>query len=422
MLIRTTPGSLSSEIDAILQQDGAARAEVERRSTDARRHRRYNPRIETLPRLMTSLAQQNIEELRSDYQSFSRTMQCFLATCNEPAVECHQASRSNQLKHIREKGMVYWFDKFRNTYIGAGGPGVIDARHAAVPQPLKVGAKNATTFRGFCGTHDKELFAVADGDQLFNTRDQLLRLLYRAVSYETYWKRWDSSPTKQAIDRVMAGRVTAAMWPREYQHREDSTPDNREEDLVADTLLQQAKDRITCRELDKWMTWIEQKLENAERADVRAVDIRVKGRPFLVCSGLVSAAYDFAEDETLGDVDGVETEGIAIMTTWLHSTKEWSLLLIEAGGTGRRIEQYVRSLTARHAPAEWLERLTTWIMVSCGNIAMNPRWWAQIGDHNQMMSGVILQQHHGDGRGDLTARYWKEPFVGAADIEVCHYP
>ena len=191
---------------------------------------------------------------------------------------------------------------------------------------------------------------------------------------------------------------------------------------MANTLLQQAKDRITCRELDKWMIWIEQRLENAEKTGVRAIEIRVKSKPFLACSGLVSAAYDFAENKTVGDVDGVETEGIAIMTTWLHSTKEWSLLLIEVGGTRQRIEQYVKSLTTRYAQRKWLQRLTTWMMVSCGNVAMNPCWWAQMGDHNQMMSGIILQQHHGDGQSDLTREYWKEPFVAEADVEIRRYP
>lgn len=417
----TTPSHLAAEVENILRDDIAARAAVENRYLKTRRRRQYNPTIETAPRLVASLAEQNIDELRLDYKHFANTVKCSVAGCNERAVDCHQASRSNQLKHIRDKGMVWWFDKFRNGYIGAGGPQVIDARHAAVPQPSRVGAKKATTFRGFCGTHDRDIFALVDGDRLTNTRDQLLRLMYRAASYEAYWKRWDSSPTKQAVDRMTVDKIITAVWPGDGEGREGPVSEDRKKSIITNTLLQQARDRLICRALDKWLTWIELRLSKAEETDVRAIEFRVTGRPFLACSGLVSAVYDFAGSKTVDDIDPSGHEGIAVMTTWFHSAKEWSLLLIEAGATSRRIDQYVKSLKAMYDQSKWLERLTTWMMVSCGNVAMSPGWWRQIGDYNQMMSGVIFQQHHGDGRTDLTNEYWKDSFVGEPRIEMRYH-
>ena len=294
-----------------------------------------------------------------------------------------------------------------------------------MPQPSRVGAKNATTFKGFCETHDRNSFTLIDGNHLCNTKEQLSQLLHRTVSYEAYWKRWESSPTKQAIDRMMVDRIIAEHEPHEHwgtnRWNEAKTEDWVKE-LTAATLFQQAKDRFACRWLSDRLVWIERQLKKKGTIDLRAIEIRIKGRPFIACSGLVSARYDFAERSTLDTTRPEhENDTLAVMTTWLHSTKEWSLVLIETGTGGRRIDRYVESLRTRYSQNKWLERLTTWMMVSSGNVTMNPRWWQRIGDHNQMMCGVIQQQHHGDGQKDLTNEYWENPFVGEAEITICHH-
>ena len=423
MIIRVRPTDLAAEIDDILRGDEAARAEVASRYLTTQRRRRYNPRIETIPRLTASLMEQNLDELRIDYQLFSEGARCFVARCTDRSLECHQASRRSQLKHIRDKGMVWLFDKYQNRFIGHGGPRVIDQRGVAVPQPSKVGVKRATVFKGFCGTHDRELFAAIDNKSLLSTKDQLLRLLYRALSYEAYWKRWESSPTKQAIDRMFIDRCNAAMWPNDLNGHKKETPDNRARDAIHSALWLQASDRFVRRQLDQWLTWIECRLGKAGNTDVRAIELRVKARPFLICSGLISAMYDFAEHEivkTKTIAGRPERHPVAIMTTWLHSATEWSLLLIEGGAGEPRIHQYVESLKERYDSNRWLERLITWVMVSCANVAINPGWWTRIGGGNQMMCGAILQGHHGDDQKDLTNEYWEGPFVTEADITI-HY-
>ena len=422
MIIRLSLEDIVAEIDSILRMDEAARAEVESRYVRTKRRRRYEPRVATTPRMTVSLMEQNINELRLDYQFFGAIAPCLIVGCNNRPIECHQASRRSQLRHIRDRGMVWLFDKYQNRYIGGGGPRVIDERGVAVPQPSKVGAKHATVFKGFCGIHDRELFTAIDNKPLLYTKDQLLRLLYRTFCYEVYWKKWESSPTKQAIDRMSIDRCIAAMWPNDFDGHDSSSEANRARNVVHGALQMQAKDRLLCRELDEWMTWMVQRLSQADDTDVRAIEFRVRGKPFLVCSGLVSARYDFAERKTLGgDIgDRPERYPVAIMTTWLHSTTEWSLLLIEVGAGRQRIGQYVESLKERYGSHRWLERLTTWMMVSCANIAVSPTWWERIGDRNQMICGAILQGHHGDDRRDLTNDYWEEPFVGEADVTV-HY-
>ena len=166
MIVSAKPEDVRLEVDRILNEDESARAKVEKRYAGTRRRRPYNPRIETAPRKIAGHAEQNIDELRTDYRYFSETVKCLVSECNGPAIQCHQASRRKQLGHIRENGKIWWFDKFRNGYIGAGGPQVVDTRGIAVPQPSKVGARNATTFKGFCEIHDRDCFALIDGNQL----------------------------------------------------------------------------------------------------------------------------------------------------------------------------------------------------------------------------------------------------------------
>ena len=423
MIVTVRPEDVTIEVDHILSEDENARAEVEKRLVGIRKRRQYSPRIETTPRIVASHAERNIDELRSDYRFFGEAAKCLVGECSEQAIQCHQASRRTQLKHIREHGKVWWFDKFRNGYIGAGGPQLVDGRGIAVPQPSRVGARNATTFKGFCRTHDRECFALIDGNQLCNTKKQLSQILYRAVSYEAYWKRWESSPTKQALDRMAIDRIIGLQREWESRRLGELDVDNRSKELTSATLWLQAKDRLTCRKIDEWLVWIGNQFKGQGEIDsIRAIEIRIKGRPFIACSGLITARYDFAEKAVLDTTRlRQEQETIAIMTTWFHSSREWSLLLVEAGTGAPRIHRYVESLRTRYGRNAWLERLTTWMMVSSGNVAMNPKWWDRIGNYNQMMCGIIQQQHHGDGRTDLTNEYWKEPFVGDTEVTICHH-
>ena len=423
MILTASPEDLRIEVERILADDESARAEVDRRYAQVRKRRPYSPRIATTPRLVASHAERNIDELRSDYRFFSETATCFVPGCRERAIQCHQASRRSQLNHIREHGKVWWFDKFRNGYIGAGGPRLIDARGAAVPQPSKVGARDATTFKGFCATHDRDCFGLIDGDQLHNTKGQLSQLLYRAASYEAYWKRWESSPTKQAIDRMTIDRIMGTVGlHREFETTMEPAND-RALSLTASTLWMQAADRLKRRKLDGWLAWVGDQLRNqGEVPSIRAIEMRIKGRPFLACSGMITARYDFEERAVLGTTGSrQEEETLAMMTTWFHSPKEWSLMLMEAGTGARRVHRYVDSLQKRYNPNSWLERLTTWMMVSSGNVAMSPTWWDRIGSHNQMTCGLIQQQHHGDEQTDLTNDYWKDPFVRDAEVTIFHH-
>ena len=162
MILVLRPEDVRTEIDNLLREDTIARAEVTQRRAETRIRRQYNPRIATAPRIVASHAEQNINELRSDYTYFGKTADCLISSCERPAIQSHQASRRSQLKHIQsENGRVWWFDKFRNGYIGDGGPRVIDKRGVAVPQPSRVGAKNATYFED-CGLSNLQLRKTSD--------------------------------------------------------------------------------------------------------------------------------------------------------------------------------------------------------------------------------------------------------------------
>ena len=417
------PEDVRIEVDRILSEDEAARVAVEKRLARVRRRRQYSPRIETTPRIVASHAERNIDELRADYRLFGEAAKCLVGQCSQQAIQCHQTSRRTQLKHIREHGKVWWFDKFRNGYIGAGGPQLLDGRGIAVPQPSLVGARHATTFRGFCKTHDRECFALIDGNHLCGTKKQLSQILYRAVSYEAYWKRWESSPTKQALDRMAIDRIIGLHREWESTGPGESNTNNRSTELTSATLWSQVKDRLVSRRLDEWLVWIGSQLRRHNEIDsIRAIEMRIKGRPFVACSGLVTARHDFAERAVVDTTRArQEQDTIAIMTTWFHSSTEWSLLLVEAGTGAPRVHRYVESLSTHYSRKAWLERLATWMMVSSGNAAMKPTWWGRIGDHNRMVCGLIQQQHHGDGRTDLTNEYWKEPFVGDAEVTSCRH-
>ncbi len=107
---------------------------------------------------------------------------CLFPGCRQVAIRSHSQQKEGQLRTIAREGMVYVLD--RNFYRSLKGT------QAPLLNLIPTGIAEASTFPGFCGNHDKELFAdLEDRPLTKGDRRQALLLFLRTIAYECAQKR-----------------------------------------------------------------------------------------------------------------------------------------------------------------------------------------------------------------------------------------
>lgn len=101
-------------------------------------------------------------------------------SCQGKIINAHTVSKSGSLKQISRNGHIYTFlptlEKF------------IQTKDKAKILPELTGINKASTFTGFCKTHDRILFSPIENDDFIATKEQIFLLSYRALSREVFAK------------------------------------------------------------------------------------------------------------------------------------------------------------------------------------------------------------------------------------------
>ena len=102
--------------------------------------------------------------------------------CSSNVISAHTIQRSGHLSSIASSGHVYTLLRDGNLFG--------QSRWDHDSPPNKVGIREASTFRGFCGRHDNELFAPIEKEPFTGTEEQVALLGYRAICYELFMKEF----------------------------------------------------------------------------------------------------------------------------------------------------------------------------------------------------------------------------------------
>lgn len=94
-------------------------------------------------------------------------------------INAHTIQRQGGLSRIAEDGHVYSVKEGFRKSIENEGP----------LELYRIGARNASTFAGFCGVHDAELFAPVERKAATLNRESIFLLSFRAVAYEKFHKQ-----------------------------------------------------------------------------------------------------------------------------------------------------------------------------------------------------------------------------------------
>ena len=112
--------------------------------------------------------------------------------CKRGTIAAHTVSRSGSLGAIERDGCVYSYKVSQQSLTKTGGKLL----------PQLVGWKVASTFPGFCGHHDKQLFAPLEDAAFTGSREQCFLLAYRAIVWELYAK--SASKNQNSLRHALA--------------------------------------------------------------------------------------------------------------------------------------------------------------------------------------------------------------------------
>jgi hypothetical protein len=102
-----------------------------------------------------------------------------LGECEKKIINAHTVSKSGTLKAIADDtNHVLGLKISLQNLFKSGGK----------LEPEKIGINQASTFKGFCSKHDKELFACVEDKAFIGDEEQNFSLMYRSVAKELYAK------------------------------------------------------------------------------------------------------------------------------------------------------------------------------------------------------------------------------------------
>lgn len=137
----------------------------------------------------------NHNRIYSEFQHKGRINKCFYCGTEEDIIASHSVSEKRCLNLLTEsvegKKGVYGFKHFRLSYANWYDP------HCFASFEL-VGTKKASTFKGFCKTHDRELFKLLD-DSDFDESSMKCKFLhcYRAFAKAVHTKNEELKSCKE---------------------------------------------------------------------------------------------------------------------------------------------------------------------------------------------------------------------------------
>lgn len=101
-----------------------------------------------------------------------------LGPCDDGVIKAHTISRGPNLSKIGKSGHVLHYTANISKMNKNGGKLSVE----------RIGIKDASVFRGFCGKHDREIFSCIENEPFSGLPNQCLAVAYRTISRELYGK------------------------------------------------------------------------------------------------------------------------------------------------------------------------------------------------------------------------------------------
>jgi len=268
--------------------------------------------------------------------------------CMGKVIKAHSISRSAALSMIARSGHVYQPDS---------NPFQIQKRSGSIAHKL-VGIGDASTFTGFCSSHDAALFRPIDEGSLIPTKEQSLLLHYRALCRELYVKR----PTIETNELL---RVADSGKPLPIQHFLQRMVAARGDALA-----------VAVRELESDKANCDKAILTQDYSGFAGCALRFRKIPTLACAGLTNPAYDFSGN-MLQDLINLNKPVFNISFTLLP-TDNGGVLAMGWSTSGDHICRPFASSLLSIADDRKSDAVVQLIFDSCENHVAQPDWWENL--------------------------------------------
>ncbi|MCP2051508.1 UNVERIFIED_ORG: hypothetical protein J3D59_001368 [Pseudomonas fluorescens] len=273
--------------------------------------------------------------------------------CSGSIIAAHTVPRSGSLNQIADDGHVLSFMPSLERLF----------KHNGVLKPEKVGVRRASTFSGFCSTHDDALFAPVEKDVFVGSQEQCFLLAYRAYAREIYTKR------------------AAAEQAELYKELDRGRAPDRQVEIQAFARLHGAGIDAALRDIQIHKARFDRCLISRDYTSVRSYIIELDQAPPVMCSATYAPNVDFwgRQLQNMADVDLVPElmsvtsffggEKGQIVFSWMVEDDRCCMALIKS------LEQVV--------DADLSSRLVAFFFDNFENVFASPIWWDGIGKSNQ---------------------------------------
>lgn len=259
----------------------------------------------------------------------------------------------------------------------------------------KIGIKEASVFRGFCGYHDNQLFEPIDNAPF--CPDPLLATLvaYRSICKEICSKKY----------MINVGEQYAEL------HRSNNAMHNLFKSHVIGG-------KIGLAMLNQHKIEFDSMLKTENYQDIRCTMFSMAGKPFFACSSSIFPDFGFSGETIQNRKDSLTCHGLLSCNT-VTTTDGWALLFIWHATSDLACIPFINSMknVFRERKYSISNYILHFLFSSFENLAISPVWFNPLNKSEQEALNRILTET-ADPLNPLNSDYLKKPACEFIDLDI----
>lgn len=273
--------------------------------------------------------------------------------CSKKIIKAHTIPKSSSLKAIAKDGHVLGLDATLNSIRNNKGK----------LQLKKIGLNHASTFNGFCTTHDDKLFAPLEKKPFLDTAEQCFLLSYRSFARELYNKTaaLDATSLLRQSDRGACLRTQM--------------------EIQMQSFLTEQGTQSALTDLHKHKEFYDKSLENNDYTHVKAVIFTFKSAPPVMVSGSVYPDYDF-NGNMIQDLMLLDKRTDMISVSSFYDGNFGKIVFSWLDHCHEACNKLIDSLLKKERD-DIPTLLIQYIVKNFENFFISPEWWDSVSESNR---------------------------------------
>lgn len=280
--------------------------------------------------------------------------------CADKIIKAHTVSKSSSLQKIAHQGHVYGLiPSFANL-----------TKNNGLLEPELIGVNKASTFSGFCGVHDKSLFAEFEDKPFVGSAKQAFLIGYRSLAREYFTKKgqYDLQDTYRELDKGRSESAQRSIQEFSFMHSIGV--------------------ELGARDIQVHKANYDKVLVSSSFSEVRAHVIEFADILPIACSGAFLPEKDF-EGRRLQNLSELEKVlDILCFSIFVSENRSYAVFTW-VQGSDASCSQFISSLKTV-ANERLFPVLVQFSCVTFENVFFSPVWWEQLDTSKQAIITELL--------------------------------